>query len=177
MRSQLTFIFVIFLGLANADFLTPPPDLMDREIPEIKAKFATPNSWYYKKSSENPLTVLFTEKPVGLFGCFDTGLRIEVRRHSKEKDPAAFIKSLLDKEILKSEVVKPLETQNNPPVTSHSVILKDKARLRITAHTVMVNHTTKTLYLLSFRGPENRWDELWIRGKFMIGHFSMDDEI
>lgn len=165
-------ILAASIGISFADFLTPPPDLVEKDLPEIKMKFVMPKHWIFKKSG-NKYT--FTEKNPGLFGCFETGLELKVDLHSKEKDPEAFVRKKLEDLFSKAETVKALERQENKPVVSFSGILKNKKDTR--AYTFMANKTTGTLYFLSFRAPSTNWSEVWERGKFMIGSFNMDDEI
>jgi len=162
----------ILIGSSFADFLSPPPDLVEKDIPELKMKFVMPKDWHFKKSGSR---YTFTEKNPGLFGCFDTGLEAKIDLHSTEKDPEAFIQKKLAELFAKGEVVKSIERQENKPVVSFSGILKNKKDTR--AYTYMANKTTKTIYLMSFRAPSSNWSGLWERGKFMIGSFNMDDEI
>ncbi|MBL8991846.1 MAG: hypothetical protein JNM63_00805 [Spirochaetia bacterium] len=169
---RFTFSSLVWIGVAFADFLSPPPDLIEKDIPEIKMKFVMPKDWHFKKTGGR---YTFTEKNPGLFGCYDTGLEAKIDLHSKEKDPEGFIKKKLEELFSKGEVVKAIERQENKPVVSFSGILKTKKDTR--AYTLMANKTTKTIYLLSFRAPSSNWSGLWERGKFMIGSFSMDDEI
>lgn len=166
------FSLAVLTAAAFADFLSPPPDLVEKDIPEIKMKFVMPKDWHFKKTGSR---YIFSEKNPGLFGCFETGLEAKIDLHSKEKDPEQFIRTKLDDLFAKGEVVKALERQENKPVVSFSGILKNKNDTR--AYTYMANTATKTIYLMSFRAPSSNWSGLWERGKFMIGSFNMDDEI
>jgi hypothetical protein len=62
------------------------------------------------------------------------------------------------------------------PVLILTVLRRKEGTLAVD-HRLILNTTTKTMYVLDFESPESRWEEAWTKGAKMLEMLSLDENI
>jgi hypothetical protein len=174
----LTLLASLFAHAGPAtDLPAPPAGFTWQEIPELKAAFLRPKSWFFKREEgKDTLAYFITKESIENGGEFQTGLTVNVFRHKKDS-AVETAKYYVDQLAAKKHGEK--RARDVGPFKEFGCLTRDTdASGTSVVQTLMVaNPKTNTLYLFIFGSPETNWDSAWKIGKQIMDSLVIDDEI
>jgi len=155
-----------------------PPGMAWHEVSEIMGSFLVPKGWHFSKASSSPYTYFITEKKYSGGGPFETGLKISVRKLPPDQPVLALAEKLVSDGCKDTvQVQQPFsESFGSMTVSGCIVRLTEDGKPVTVALTEIAGPKKNTLYTLTFQSPTPRWDKAWELGKYMMGHFTLDDD-
>jgi hypothetical protein len=175
---QLTLLATLFVHAGPAtDLPVPPAGFTWQEIPELKAAFLLPKSWFFKREkNKDTLAYFITKESIENGGEFQTGLTVNVFRHKKD-NAVETAKYYIDQLAAKKHGEK--WARDVGPFKEFGCLTRDTDASGTTVvQTLMVaNPKTNTLYLFIFESPGANWDSDWTIGKQIIDSLVIDDEV
>lgn len=171
-------VLVLFIQTIHANDLPKPPSGFTwQEIPELKAAFLKPNSWFFKQeNSKGTIAYFITQEDLSKSGEFATGLTVNVF-HLKDNSAVARGKAMIDQ--MASQHHVKTEARAFGPFQEFACDLKDtdaSGTIEMRALTI-ANPKTNTLYLFIFESPVSTWEAAWKLGQQMMDMLAIDDEI
>ena len=165
-------------SLGQGDGLQLPKGAAWQSIPEIKARFLVPKDWHFTKDFKEPLTYFITLEDYAKTKRYDSGLKVSVRKIPGDQPVKEIAEKAIRSKCQAGELVQPVVAESFGTMTISGCIVRvDASGTPFTvAMTEVAGPKTNTLYTMSFQSPTTTWDRVWEEGKYVIGHFVLDDD-
>jgi hypothetical protein len=165
------------LGTAESAKIAIPKNLRWHQIPEIKAKVLVPTNWHFSKVDDH--TWMITIEDFGATHRYDTGANLTVKHLSADQDPVAEAERIVRQASYAGGVIQPVFTEQTGAMKAFGCVVRVNAggTDMTVAFTAIANPKTHALYTFNFQSPTEKWEASWENGKYIVGHFKLDDEI
>jgi hypothetical protein len=174
-------ILFVFVAVAAGQEATPvevPEGLEWRSIPALKAEILVPAGWHFSKTGGKD-EYLVTLEDFQAKERYDTGARLILEHLAPDRDVLSEAESRIKLAARAGDVIQPFFTEEMGGLRAYGCIVRlDAGGTDMTvAFTAIGNPKTHALYTLNFQSPTAMWPGTWERGKWIVGHFKLDDEI
>ncbi len=180
---RLCWLWVLLAALATpaaaqTDVLKIPKGMAWRDVPEIMGRFLVPKGWHFTKSSSTPYTYFITEQKYSGSGRFDTGMKISARKLPPDQLVVPLAEKLVNDGCKDTEQVQEPFSESFGTMTVFGCIarLNDDGKPMTVSLTEIAGPKNNTLYTFTFQSPTPKWERVWELGKYMTGHFILDDD-
>lgn len=175
----------VFAQSNSAKLPDAPAGFTWKQLPEIKAAFLMPDSWYFKHENIDGTDAYFlTMEDIGKQGSFLTGLSINtvpnvsVKTKQWVKDYAL----LLHAQIKKDTTLTVVDEWQNPQAPFMVYGMRSERTVNVTLtvvsyQLVIANEKTDRLYVIVFESTKDLWEAAWRIGDVMMTKFVLDESV
>jgi hypothetical protein len=170
---------------ASPQLPTGPDALTWRPLREINAEVLVPDGWFLKRVIPNgqaaaAVAYFITLENIDALGKFDTGLSLNVLlARSRSGDVDATAKAMIAGACAAGTNLRPQTDITEGVFHRYGCLLRvqGKEGSQVDDHRLILNTTTKTVYLLDFESPEDRWEKAWTTGATIVEMLSLDEKV
>ncbi|HBC87340.1 MAG TPA: hypothetical protein DCZ94_10325 [Lentisphaeria bacterium] len=187
-RFSIVFFLFFAVSLSAAELLSEAPKgFLWKQMPFIKMQLLMPSDWFftfYAENKEERYLYYITKENIEQMHAYQTGLNLRVFRNVpaklKGQLPSEYSAAAVAETAKKVKFTRKWEQQKGmfKEIGYTYTDNTDEKNILNVYRLYIANDKTGTVYILTFEGPTNDWDEIWKNvGDVIYKNISIDETI